>query len=436
MIAKLRKKFILIAMGSLVLVLAVLMGAINVVNYVKLDRSSDAVLAVLAENGGEFPEFERGDMTPPSGAEQPDSSETPEQPDSSEAPEKPDGVDSLRRGSIFSEETPYETRFFSVQLTKAGELSSVNTGKIAAVSTEDAVAMAQTLYKSGKTSGYSGNYKYLATASDSGTLYVFLDCTRDLSSFRNFLTVSLLASAAGILAVFVLVLVLSRRAILPVAESYEKQKQFITNAGHEIKTPLAIIDSCTEVIEMEQGESKWTTGIRGQVARLTELTKQLVSLARMDEGLKLTMEDFDLTEAVRDTLAPFALLAGNAGLQLASELQEGVTLRGNEQTVRQLVSILADNAVKYAAPGSEIRFTLSRRGKKAVLTSENAAEGLQAGSQNQLFDRFYRGDASHSSEKSGYGIGLSMAQSIAAAHGGKIEAKSPDGKSLVITVQL
>jgi two-component system sensor histidine kinase CiaH len=139
---------------------------------------------------------------------------------------------------------------------------------------------------------------------------------------------------------------------------------------------------------------------------------------------------------VRDTLAPFALLAGNAGLQLASELQEGVTLRGNEQTVRQLVSILADNAVKYAAPGSEIRFTLSRRGKKAVLTSENAAEGLQAGSQNQLFDRFYRGDASHSSEKSGYGIGLSMAQSIAAAHGGKIEAKSPDGKSLVITVQL
>lgn len=419
MIARLRKKFILIAMGSLIAVLAVLMGAINVVNYVKMDRSSDAVLSLLVQNGGSFPQ--RGQMD----AVQPPDDATP-----------PSGTrsDFLTRGG-FSEETPYETRFFSVTLSSDGTLQSVNTGKIAAVSTDDAVAMAQALFTAGKTAGYSGYYKYLAADTDGGVLYVFMDCTRDLSSFRNFLAISLLASAAGILAVFVLVLVLSKRAIRPVAESYEKQKQFITNAGHEIKTPLAIIDSCTEVLEMEQGENKWTAGIRGQVARLSGLTKQLVSLARMDENAQLETAEFSLTDAVRETLEPFALLAEKNGLRLTSELQEGVTLRGNEQMIRQLVSILADNAVKYAADGTQIRFSLARRGKRALLTSENEAESLTPGSQNQLFDRFYRGDASRSSEKSGYGIGLSMAQSIVQAHSGKIEARS-DGKSLTITALL
>jgi two-component system sensor histidine kinase CiaH len=323
-----------------------------------------------------------------------------------------------------------------VQFTAAGKLSSVNTGKIAAVSTEEAVALAQELWSKGKTAGYDESYKYLAKTTDSGTLYVFLDCTRDLSSFRSFLTISLLVSLCGIGAVFALVVVLSRRAIRPVAESYEKQKQFITNAGHEIKTPLAIIDSCTEVLEMEQGSNKWTDGIRGQVQRLTALTQSLVSLARMDEGsTSLPMAEFDLSAAVDETLEPFALLAESRGLKLTPSVQGGITFRGNEQTLRQLCSILADNAVKYAAPGSEIRLSLTRKGRRITLVSDNAAEGLQAGDQSVLFDRFYRGDASRSSEKAGYGIGLSMAQSIVTAHGGRIEAKCPDGRRLVITAQ-
>jgi len=463
MIAQLRKKFILITMGSLILVLAVLMGVVNGANYVKMNRSADEVLQVLADNNGTFPDNgkhkdafvlpDAGNGAVPSAAGSAASASSDDDDtadvssdddtadvssdDDDELPAAVPTAPAMTGRQGFSAETPYETRFFSVTLEDDGTLVSVNTGRIAAVSTEQAVSMAQELQKENKTSGYEDSYKYLATDKDGSVQYVFLDCTRDLSSVKTFLTTSLLVSLFGILAVLALVVALSRRAIRPVAESYEKQKQFITNAGHEIKTPLAIIDSCTEVIEMEQGESKWTEGIRGQVKRLTALTQNLVSLARMDEGnSRLTMEDFSLSDAADEALAPFQLMAESAGLRLTLDLQPGIVYHGNEASIRQLCSILADNAVKYAVPGSEIRFTLKKKGRRPILTSENQAEGLTKGDQSMLFDRFYRGDASRSSEKAGYGIGLSMAQSIVTAHGGKISARSEDGTSLLITAQL
>jgi signal transduction histidine kinase len=458
MIARLRKKFILIAMGSVILVLVVLMGVINTANFVKMNQSADEMLQILSENNGSYPgedqPKENPDVPGDGPADNPaddaagnpaddsvndtadDAADGLAEEDPGSGPDKSTDPGNSRHRDL-SPETPYEIRYFSVELNQSGALSSVNTGKIAAVSTEEAVSMAQALMEKGKTSGYEGSYRYLASETENGTLYVFLDCTRDLSSAREFLSTSLLTSLCGILAVFLLVFARSRKAIRPIAESYEKQKQFITNAGHEIKTPLAIIDSCTEVIEMEQGKSKWTEGIRGQVHRLSALTQSLVALARMDEGFPdLKMEEFSLSDAVTETLEPFALLAENGGRHFALEIQPDIRYTGNELLLRQLCSILADNAIKYALPGSEIRFTLKKKGKHPVLVSENAAEGLKAGDQSILFDRFYRGDASRSSETGGYGIGLSLAQSIVTAHGGKIGAGSEDGSSLTITVQL
>ncbi|MCI2056545.1 MAG: HAMP domain-containing histidine kinase [Oscillibacter sp.] len=432
MIAQLRKKFILIAMGSVIAVLAVLMGIVNVANFVRIDQNASSVAQVLLENKGTFPDKFSADNV---WRAQPSDLSTAPAEDSAATPPPVSGMGSRRD---FSVETPYETRFFTVRLNADGSLSSVNTGKIAAVDSKGAVSMAQSLRQTGKPSGYSGNYKYLAQASDDGgSLYVFVDCTRDLKFAKAFLINSLLVSLCGIAAVLFLVLALSKRAIRPVVESYEKQKQFITNAGHEIKTPLAIIDSCAEVLELEQGGNKWTEGIRSQVGRLSSLTKSLVALSRMDEGsAELAREDFSLTDAVQETLAPFVLLAERHHLSLTFSIQAGITYCGNEPAIRQLCSILADNAVKYALAESEIHFTLLKKGKKILLQSENAADSLQKGDQRILFDRFYRGDASRSSEKSGYGIGLSMAQSIVTAHGGKIEAYSEDGAHLTITVQL
>ena len=425
MIDKLRKRFIRITMLSVTGVLVVLMTAINLFNFVSADRSAGQRLELLASGGGAFPAGANEQL--PKTADQP----MGDQPPAEKSQKKKTGEKKL------SPEAPYETRFFCVTLNAAGEATWVKTDYIAAVQPDEAGAIAQGLQAAEKTHGCSGSYKYLAQTLDDGSArYIFLDCTRSLNSFRSFLGISALVSLGGLGAVLLLVVLLSRRAIRPMAESYEKQKQFITDAGHEIKTPLTIIDSCTEVIEMEQGESKWTQGIRGQVRRLTALTASLVSLTRMDEAEgHLDMQELALTEVVDDALEPFTLLAQSRGLALQRELQSDLHLRGSEAALRQLCSILADNAVKYARKDTTISFRLRQKGRRVYLSCENQAEGLTRGSYDRLFDRFYRADASRS-QVQGYGIGLSLARAIVTAHGGKISAESPDGASLVVTAVL
>lgn len=422
MIRRLRRSFVGITMLSVILVLTLLMGTINVVNYISKDQSNAQLLQMLADNNGSMP----SETTPPN--VQPNSNSTA-------PPEKPEESGTKPRN--WSAETPYETRYFSVTLNEDEETVSVDTGKIAAISSSDAIAMAQLLSSSGKSSGYSGNYKFCTATNSSGqTIYIFLDCTRDLSSVRQFLRYSLLISLGGTVAIFFVAVLLSRRAVRPIAESYEKQKHFITDASHEIKTPLAIIASCTDVLEMEQGESKWSQGIRSQVERLTELTQGLVSLARMDEHTgPLATEEINFSKLLEKTVDPFLLMAQNKGQQFQLRCEPDLKVQGDRRMLQQLCSILADNAVKYTPDGRTITFTLQQKGRKINFTAENDAEGLSLGSQKQLFDRFYRGDQSRSSQCPGYGIGLSLAQSIVAAHNGKIEATSRDGKSFTISIQ-
>ncbi len=422
MIRRLRHSFVGITMLSVILVLTLLMGTINVVNYISKDRSNAQLLQMLADNNGSMPS-----ETSPPNAQPSGNDSTP--------PEKPAGSDTKPQN--WSAETPYETRYFSVTLNENDETVSVDTGKIAAISSSDAISLVQSLSASGKTSGYSGNYKFCTATNSSGqTIYIFLDCTRDLSSVRQFLRYSLLISLGGIVAIFFVAVLLSRRAVRPIAESYEKQKHFITDASHEIKTPLAVIASCTDVLEMEQGESKWSQGIRSQVDRLTELTQGLVSLARMDEhtGL-LVSEEVNFSELLEETVNPFVLMAQKKNQHFQLHCQPDIKIQGDKRMLQQLCSILADNAVKYTPDGGNIAFTLQQKGRKISFVAENDAEGLSAGNQKQFFDRFYRGDQSRSSQCPGYGIGLSLAQSIVSAHGGKIEATSRDGTSLTITVQ-
>ena len=339
-----------------------------------------------------------------------------------------------RRG--FTVETPYETRYFSVTLSGDGTVLESDTAQIAAVTAEQAEVIAQSLFETGQTEGYYVNYKYLMQPVNEGVQYVFLDCTTDRTAAEDFLRTSVLVSLCGMAVFYLLVLILSGWVIKPMAASYDKQKEFITNAGHELKTPLAVIGSCTDVLELEQGENKWITGIRDQVARLGVLTGELMALARMDEGKTLDKEDFDLSVAVLEELEQFRVSAERQGLTLSLDIQPSIIYRGNQASLRQLAAILGDNAIKYTAPEGEVSFRLTKKGRKICLTGTNPAEGLEPGDQSRLLERFYRGDTSHSSETSGYGIGLSLAASIAAAHGGKIDIRSEDGKFLTITVQL
>ena len=388
MIKKLRIKFIALSMFSLLLVLFIIMGSINILNYQDIVKDADNVLSILKSNNGAFPKMEepRGKHDSP----------------------KP-----------LSPETPYESRFFSVLMSREGVVISVDTGKIAAVDTATAMEYAESLWERQENQGFIGDYRYTFQETDEGTRIIFLDCGRTLSTFRSFLFTSCGISLLGLLAVFTLLALLSGRIITPFSESYEKQKRFITDAGHELKTPLTIIDADADILSMEFGENEWIQDIQNQTKRLTSLTNDLILLARMDEGTKQVQKiDF-----------PFS--------DLASEMvQSLLSLCGDEKSLRQLLSILLDNALKYSDPEGAISLSLEKSGKSIRLTVFNTVEKISPESLPHLFERFYRADPSRNSQTGGYGIGLSIAKAIVTSHKGKITASSPDGRSLQVVVVL
>lgn len=414
MIKTLQRKFIAIAMFSITIVLTIIIGSINIINYVNVGRTADARLSILADNGGQFP------FAP------------------SHGPVK----DSLFPHKKISAETPFETRYFTVTLSSDGTVVSTDTESIAAISDDDAGSYAAVLFQKGKTEGYLDCYKYRAvscTGADGSqtTLYIFLDCERELNTFEAFLFASIGISLAGLLLVFLLVLFFSRLMVKPVAESYEKQKRFITDASHEIKTPLTIIDANTEVLEMEYGESEWTASIRNQISRLTRLTEKLVLLSRMDEETPiLTMLDFSLSDAIEETSQPFEAVAAAQQKTLICDIEPNITYHGNEAMLRQMLSLLLDNAMKYSTENGTIKLSLHTSGRNHILTVWNTAEDLTPGKLDVLFERFYRPDSSRSQTTGGHGIGLSVVKAIVNAHKGKISAKSADGRSIQFTVQL
>jgi signal transduction histidine kinase len=343
------------------------------------------------------------------------------------------------RNAVRRQEMPYESRFFTVTVNDAGDVLSVDTGKIAAVDMADAVEYAQEALESGKERGFIDDYRWRKADTEDGALLLFLDCGRNLDTFRSFLLTSLAVSALGLLAVFLLILAFSGRVVRPVAESYEKQKRFITDAGHEIKTPLAIIEADADVLEMElEGESEWLSDIRLQTRRLTDLTNDLVYLSRMEERADTArFVDFPLSDVVDETAQSFHSRAMQKRQTFTGEIERNLTLHGDEKAIRQLVSILLDNAVKYAPEDGVIRLRLARQGKYAALSVWNTTETrIPRESLDQLFDRFYRTDPSRSSETGGHGIGLSIAKAVVSAHRGKITAETDDEQSLRITALL
>ena len=397
MIKSLRRKFIAIAMCSLIGVLVLTVGFINTFSYIDVVNKADSRLSLIEGNNGTFPKNGQ--------------------------PHKDGG---MRGGGKMSPEAPFETRYFTVTIGESGNVTTVDTGKIAAITTSEASEYAADLYAKNSDSGFYGNYRYKAVPKSNGTLYIFLDCSRELSSFWSFLVISILISIAGILVVFALVLIFSKIAVKPFAESYEKQKRFITDASHEIKTPLTIIEANTEVLEMTGAESEWTQSIRNQIKRLSSLTQKLVFLARMDENQgKLEMTEFSLSDAVLETADSFSTVAMNSGKTLDINVQNGILLRGNEMTIRELVSVLVDNAVKYSTENGNISVSLVEESGHKKLTVKNSTTSLEKGNHDILFERFYRSDSSRNSETGGSGIGLSIAKAVATAHKAKIHAKAP-----------
>ncbi|MBE6789431.1 MAG: HAMP domain-containing histidine kinase [Ruminococcaceae bacterium] len=410
MIKKLRIKFISAAMLSLFAVLLLIIGAVNVYNYSNIVHSTDNTLSLLEENNGRFPIRQNKPF------------------DEQIMPDNRKPV---------SPELPFQSRFFSILINEKGETFAVDTDHIAAIDESTAVLYAQKAVSRNKQKGFVNNYRYLIA--DEGNLrrVIFLDCTKELDTFKSFLFSSCAVSVLGMAAVFALLLVLSGRIIRPVSDSYEKQKRFVTDAGHEIKTPLTIIDADTELLEMEIGENEWLKDIRSQTQRLGKLTNDLIYLSRMQEEQKrLQAIDFPISDVTAETAASFHSRAITEQKEFLAAIEPMLCYKGDENAIRQLISILLDNALKYSDPNSHIHLSLCREAKGIRLSVFNKASFVLKDDLPNFFDRFYRADPSRNSKTGGHGIGLSIAKAVAEAHKGRIEARALNDGVICITVFL
>ncbi len=399
MLKKLRLKFIGTAMLAVSLVLVLLMGCINAVSYKSVVDDAEQKLDVLEEYGGTFP-YDNSILN------------------------------SIFRGK-FSMETPFDSRYFTVMINTKQMVASVDIGHIASVDTDSAAALAYSLYQKGKTNGFTSSFRYRAVNTDYGTQYIFLDCGREMNTVRDFFSASMILSGACLLLVFIFVFIFSKAAIKPTVEAYTKQKRFITDAGHELKTPLAIISAANEVIELDNGENEWTESIRNQIKRLSSLIEKLVMLAKMDEETVTKVNTrFSLSDAVRETAESFSAVAAARNRTLITEIEPNIDFTGDENSIKQLTSLLTDNAMKYSNDGGTVRVALRRSGKKNELTVFNTVEHIEKGEHREFFERFYRADGSRSVKTGGHGIGLSVAEAIVTAHKGKITAVAPNEKSV------
>lgn len=413
MIKKLRKKLVITAMVSLLFVLWVIEGSIGVLNYRKIVTDADRVLGILEQNEGRFPEKSE--------------SEPPEM-------QKPKG---MAPRDMLSVELPYESRFFSVVLNEYGEVVATDTGKIASVDTAAAAEYAKEVWNENKAKGFVNTYRYLKCedGTDSEVRIIFLDRSRELSGFQNLLMTGLAVTVLGMLAVLVLMVLLSAHITRPFLENYEKQKRFITDAGHELKTPLTIIDADAEVLEMDLGENEWLHDIQTQSRRMADLTNDLILLSRMEENRhENVLVEFPLSDMVEETVHTFRTLVKAQNKYLTEDIMPMIAMYGDEKALHRLVMILLDNAVKYTNDGGQIKVSLQKQKKRICLTVFNTTEEMKREHLPHLFDRFYRTDGSRNSRTGGYGLGLSIAAATVEAHKGKISASTEDEKSLKITV--
>ena len=446
MIKKLRAKFIKITMISVFMVLFILMGAINIMNYRSTDTQATEKLNMLIQNNGEFPERETGNPADINSKGSGSYSSSDKNTSDTSVPPAPDNSDSnffIWGGSVFQDramkEMPFSTRYFTVIMKSNGQAKSANTDHIASVSNASAISYAKELSADDKKTGYIDDYKYTVTKINNKMTYLFVDCSREMSSFRSFLYVSIAISLLGLACVFLLVYFISSFAVRPITESYAKQKRFITDASHEIKTPLAIIRANTEVMELENGENEWIRSNKHQIERLSSLTEKLVFLTRMDEDNAplMNMADFSISDAVSDTISAYESMSKTKGISIKCDITEGINYHGDESRIRQLISLMMDNAMKYSSDHGYVNISLKNdRMKRVLITIENSVDSIEKGNHDELFERFYRSDKSRNSKTGGFGIGLSVCEAIVTAHKGHIHAESADCNSIRFIVSL
>ena len=447
MISKLKRRFIILAMAALAILLAVIVAGMNIINYEKVVSDADERIEVIEENYDRFLNVPGGSFMPQGDVIEQDDMDDDEDFDPDDMFDREDEPFFGRggeKGPFMTRDEAEESRFFIATAGQDGEIQQVNVDRISSVDEGEARSYAKEALSSGKDEGFVGEFRYSVENDGPGMRITFLDCGRVLESFRDFLRYSILMSLAGLAVMFGVITFFAGRIVRPVAESYEKQKRFITDAGHEIKTPLAIIKANIDLMDMEldkkridKAELKENLGdINSQVDRLTDLTNDLVYLSRMEEGDSLVMTEVPLSDIVSETAASFGPLAEEQGKTIEAKIESMISVQGSTKELEKLLSIVLENAVKYSSD-PKIGVSLKKEGKNAVLEVRNQTDGeLTNEMLSHVFERFYRTDSSRNSATGGHGIGLSMASAIVKAHGGKISAHTSTGHDFIVTATL
>lgn len=403
MIKKLRWKFIAVAMISIIVVLMAIIGTITLINYNKTVDNIDKVLTVLVDNGGKFNNLDFGD----------------DNLKNTDGNNNKDNLNHQKDHGEFTKETPYWTRFFSVKFTNSNPDPAVDTSMIASVSKEEAIDMAKETIDSNSMIGFYGAYRYKVKITDDFKLVVFVDCTKEMRSIRYFVFTGTWISLVGIIAVFIIVFIFSKIVFNPVKRTYDKQKRFVTNAAHELKTPLTIISANNELIDAQYNSLDETQAIDKQVKKLTIMINNLTLLSKLDEEDKNVdlKEKVDLTKLSNDLIEPFKVIFESRNIKFNFFVDDNCYIKGNTNLISQLLSLLIDNANKYVL--TYINFEVRIVGKGVELKTSNDAD-IDEKNPNLLLERFYRNDKARGKIE-GSGIGLSVVNEIVKLHKGTIK---------------
>lgn len=406
MIKTLQKKFIFTAMIAISVLLAVLLGGINIFNIQTNIQQSEELLKAVVQ-------------------------------------EETDSIISMITGSpylggifSFSDNATRSAAYFTVYTDNAGNILATDVSNIRNLSKREAEKIAAKIAEN-KESGVVGNYRYTSVQNINGYFkaYIFLDIYTQKTGILVILFLSVIIGVICWFLMLLLVIVLSKKAILPIAENMEKQKRFVTDAGHEIKTPLAIIMANTEAMELHNGENKWSNNIKSQVNRLDSLTKNMLTLAKADEGKEnIPEEDVNVSECVRKNVEMFKEPAKLKDITLFQDISDEIHITANTEYISRIASILLDNAVKYTKSEGEIYVALSKYKSGFELTVSNTYDGSDTDTE-KFFDRFYRSDKSRTQSGGGYGIGLSAARTIAELYNGSVTAQI-ENKHIIFKVRI
>ncbi len=401
---KLRLKMIGIVFASVVAAFMVMTIILVMCFGAYRNRQADQITAMISENNGTVPQLK----------------DYKQQQKNSQSFE--------RYFNNYNEDSAYRTRFFRIFLDEDKKVTNVNMDHIAAVDEKKAVRMTKiAMLRRGKV-GLVGSYRYRKEYKDGQVRsIIFLDCKENQSFYHLAVTITITVSTLLTCLITVIFAIASKRAVRPFEINSNRQKQFITDASHELKTPLAIISANAEVLQYKGDGNEWTQNIIDQTKHMGKLINQLLVLAKLDEVQeKSEKQEADLKLLLEETIEPFEEVATQKKVTLKLHLEEGVTIRVNREQIAQLVSILTENAAKYVNDGGKIVWRLTKTQHGAVLVVKNTTE-KELPDTKRMFDRFYRSDSSRSSKTGGQGIGLSIAKKIVDSHKGSITAKAGDG---------